>query len=107
MENRKLEIEVKDEKSEGIYSNLVFVGSTAEEFVLDFIAVMPNMPKAQLKSRIIMTPRHAKRLMLALEKHMETYEQNFGVLDLNVQPQNSAEMPFNTNPTRPIGEPKS
>ena len=65
------------------YSNLAIISHSRSEFVLDFAATLPGMPKAQVGDRIIMTPEHAKRLMNALFDNMSKYEAQFGVIDLN------------------------
>ena len=80
MEENKgqLNIELNDEVAQGIYSNLALIAHSSAEFVLDFIRVLPGLPKAQVKSRIIMTPEHAKRLMLALQENIVRYEQQNG-----------------------------
>lgn len=62
-----LNIELTEDIAEGIYSNLAIISHSNSEFVLDFIKVMPGVPKAKVKSRILMTPQHAKRLLHALE----------------------------------------
>ncbi len=85
MERRKenqLQIEVKDDVASGTYSNLTVVAHSASEFVMDFICIMPNLPKGQVKSRIIMAPEHTKRLMLALQDNIIRYEQQFGEIRL-------------------------
>ncbi len=76
MENTKgkIQIELKEEIGEGIYSNMAVISHANTEFVLDFITIMPGMPKAQVKSRIILTPEHAKRLMFALEENIQKFE---------------------------------
>lgn len=70
----QLNIELSEEIAEGIYSNLAIITHSTSEFVLDFIRVMPGIPKAKVKSRIILTPEHAKRLLTALEDNIEKYE---------------------------------
>ena len=70
----QLNIELSEEVAEGIYSNLAFITHSNQEFVLDFIRVMPGTPKAKVKSRVIITPEHAKRLLVALEDNIEKYE---------------------------------
>ncbi|MDB5151100.1 MAG: hypothetical protein JWQ57_5120 [Mucilaginibacter sp.] len=70
----QLNIELSEEIAEGIYSNLAIITHSNSEFVLDFIRVMPGVPKARVKSRIILTPEHAKRLLSALEDNIEKYE---------------------------------
>ena len=72
--NNQLNIELPEEVSEGIYSNLAIISHSHSEFVLDFIRLMPNVPKAKVKSRIILTPQHAKRLMIALGENIRKYE---------------------------------
>lgn len=74
----KLNIELTEEIAEGIYSNLAIISHSNSEFVLDFIKVMPGMPKAKVKSRIMMTPQHAKRLMRALQDNINKFESQFG-----------------------------
>ena len=70
----QLNIELSEEVAEGIYSNLAIITHSNTEFVLDFIRVMPGVPKARVKSRIILTPEHAKRLARALEDNIEKFE---------------------------------
>ncbi len=72
--NNQLQIELTEEIAQGIYSNLAVITHSSSEFVLDFIRVMPGIPKANVKSRIILTPEHAKRLLLALQDNIQKYE---------------------------------
>ena len=72
--DNQLNIELSEEIAEGVYSNLAIVTHSTAEFVVDFIRVMPGVPKAKVKSRIIITPEHAKRLLLALEDNIAKYE---------------------------------
>ncbi len=74
----QIDIELSAEVAEGIYSNLAIISHSSSEFVLDFIRMMPGTPKANVKSRIILTPEHAKRLLNALMDNMNKYEQQFG-----------------------------
>src|ERR1700743_310344 len=71
---KQLNIELSEEIAEGVYSNLAIITHSSSEFVLDFIRVMPGVPKAKVKSRIILTPEHAKRLISALEENLEKFE---------------------------------
>ncbi len=71
----KLNIELNESIAEGEYSNLVMIGHSKEEFILDFIRVMPGVPAARVKSRIIITPRHAKRFLRALAENIERFEE--------------------------------
>lgn len=70
----QLNIELSEEIAEGVYSNLAIITHSNSEFVLDFIRVMPGVPKAKVKSRIILTPEHAKRLLTAIEDNIEKFE---------------------------------
>jgi hypothetical protein len=74
----QLNIELPEEIAEGIYANLAIISHSPTEFVVDFIRAMPNMPQARVKSRIILTPEHAKRLLSALADNVRKFEQQFG-----------------------------
>ena len=73
-EENQLNIELSEEVAEGIFSNLAIITHSNTEFILDFIRVMPGIPKAKVKSRIILTPTHAKRLVEALEDNISKFE---------------------------------
>ena len=85
--NNGLQIELTDVIAQGIYSNLAILAHSSSEFVVDFTQVMPGMPKAKVQSRIILTPEHAKRLMMALIDNVEKYESQFGGINLHGQNQ--------------------
>ncbi len=70
----QINIELNEEVADGIYSNLAIITHSNAEFVLDFVRVMPGMPKARVKSRIVLTPQHAKRLLRALADNIDKYE---------------------------------
>lgn len=70
----QISIELNEEVAQGVYSNLAVITHSSSEFVVDFVRVMPGIPKAQVKSRIILTPEHAKRLMLALQDNIKKFE---------------------------------
>lgn len=74
----QLNIELGEEVAQGTYSNLAVITHSPAEFVVDFIRVMPGMPKAKVQSRIILTPQHAKRLMRALADNIAKYESMHG-----------------------------
>lgn len=74
----QLNIEIDEQTALGVYSNLAVVNHSSSEFVLDFINVMPGMPKAKVRSRIIVTPEHAKRLLRALQENITRYENEHG-----------------------------
>ena len=83
-----LSIELNEEVAEGVYSNLVMISHSPEEFILDFIRVMPGVPKARVKSRIVVTPGHAKRLLGALADNIQRYEAQHGeISEAMPQPQ--------------------
>lgn len=73
-----LDIELSEEVAEGIYSNLAIITHSQSEFVIDFIKIMPGVPKARVKSRILLTPQHAKRLAKALADNINKFEQVHG-----------------------------
>ena len=95
MENQnqnQINIELSEEIAEGTYSNLAIITHSNSEFVVDFIRLMPGVPKAKVKARIVLTPEHAKRLLLALSDNINKYEDMNGeitVLD------NMPAMPLN------------
>lgn len=76
----QINIELKEEVAQGTYSNLAVITHSSSEFVLDFVRVMPGTPKAQVKSRIIITPEHAKRLLHALQENISKYESVHGAI---------------------------
>jgi len=71
---KQINIELSDEIAQGIYSNLAIITHSNSEFIVDFIKMMPGIPKAKVKSRIILTPQHAKRLLKALNENVSKYE---------------------------------
>jgi len=77
----QLNIELPDEVAEGQYSNLAVINHSPSEFVVDFIRFMPGMQKARVKSRVVLTPQHAKRLLQALNDNIQRYEQQHGKID--------------------------
>lgn len=70
----QLNIELSEEIADGVYSNLAIITHSSSEFVLDFIKIMPGVPKAKVKSRVLLTPQHAKRLMKALMDNVKKFE---------------------------------
>lgn len=80
--NGQLQIELKEEVALGVYSNLAVIAHSSSEFVLDFIRVLPGMPKANVQSRIVLAPEHAKRLLRALQDNIEKYEAVMGPIRL-------------------------
>jgi len=82
MEEKKnagqINIELKEDVAQGTYSNLAIITHSPSEFVIDFVRIMPGLPKAEVKSRIILTPEHAKRLLMALQDNIAKYESVHG-----------------------------
>lgn len=74
----QLQIELSNEVAQGTYANLALITHSTSEFVLDFIRVMPGVPKATVKSRVILTPEHAKRLIFALQDNIRKFEEQHG-----------------------------
>lgn len=82
----QLNIELTEETAEGIYANLAMIAHSSSEFVIDFIRLMPGVAKAKVKSRIVITPEHAKRLLMALQENVTKYEANFGPITQAEEP---------------------
>ncbi|MCX7957549.1 MAG: DUF3467 domain-containing protein [Deltaproteobacteria bacterium] len=77
----KIEIALDDEVAQGIYSNLALINHSENEFIVDFIFVQPQQPKAKVRARIITSPRHIKRFAQALNDNIARYEARFGVIE--------------------------
>ena len=99
----KINIELSEEVAQGEYSNLAIITHSTAEFVVDFVNMMPNTPKAQVKSRIILAPQHAKRLMRALNDNIRKFEAQYGEI---AEPDQGAgpTAPFPMNFGGPAGE---
>jgi hypothetical protein len=95
----QINIELTEDVAEGVYSNLAMITHSNSEFVIDFIRLMPGVPKAKVKSRVVITPEHAKRLLAALQDNIKKYEESFGVIK---QHQEQASFPMNFSGT--VGE---
>ena len=95
----QINIELSEEVAEGIYANLAMIAHSNSEFVIDFIRLMPGVPKAKVKSRVVITPEHAKRLLKALSDNIEKYEETFGAIK---QSEEAPKFPLNFGGT--IGE---
>lgn len=91
----QINIELDEATAEGIYSNLAIINHSASEFVLDFVCIMPGTPKARVKSRIVLTPQHAKRLLKAIGENIHRYESANGEIKDVEQPP----IPLNFGPT--------
>lgn len=91
----KLNIELDEATAQGEYSNLAIVNHSPSEFIVDFVNIMPGTPKSKVKSRIILTPQHAKRLLKALGDNIARFEKNHG----EIQEYEKASIPLNFGPT--------
>ncbi len=88
----QINIELIPEMADGIYSNLAIITHSHSEFVVDFIKMMPGIPKAKVKSRIILTPQHAKRLFKALKENITKFEAMHGEIKM---PEREQQFPLN------------
>lgn len=90
----RLDVEIKPEQAEGVYSNLVLVAHSSSEFILDFARMLPGLPKARVFSRIVMSPQHVELLRRTLEENIKKYEARYGKIEVKDQPGSSKEMGF-------------
>ncbi len=98
---QQINVEISEDMAEGVYSNLVMIAHSNSEFVLDFIRIMPGVPKAKVKSRVILTPEHAVRLLGALQENIRKYEENHG----DIRQMDDADFaPFGMNFSGQMGE---
>ncbi|HEV7557715.1 MAG TPA: DUF3467 domain-containing protein [Kofleriaceae bacterium] len=81
----KLQVQIDEDISQGVYSNLVLINHTENEFVLDFAFIQPSSGRAKVRTRVISSPRHTKRLLAALTKNLERYEERFGAIDIGIE----------------------
>ncbi len=80
MQEQKIDINIPEEVAQGIYSNLAIISHSSSEFIVDFVAMLPGMKKGNVRSRIVMTPQNAKRLLAALSDNVAKYESQNGVI---------------------------
>lgn len=92
---KQINIELDEQMAEGIYSNLAIINHSVSEFVVDFISIMPGRPKAKVKSRIVLTPQHAKKFLKALGENVQRFEQAHGT----IQEYDHPPIPLNFGPT--------
>ena len=90
-----INIEIDEKTAEGQYSNLAIINHSVSEFVVDFINIMPGSPKSKVKSRIILTPQHAKRFSKALQENIRRFEKENGEIKDFEKPT----IPLNFGPT--------
>ena len=90
-----LQLELPQEVAQGEYANFAIITHSSSDFIIDFARVLPGVPKAQVKSRVILAPEHAKRLLGALQENILRYEREFGPITIpNKQERTIA--PFDT-----------
>ena len=82
-QQNQINIELPEDIAEGIYSNFAIIAHSNQEFIIDYVRLMPGIPKAKVKARIVLTPQHAKRFIRALADNIKKYEQQFGVIEDN------------------------
>ena len=92
--NSQIQIEVDDALAQGVYVNLALISHSESEVVLDFIFLQPQNAKAKVRSRVITSPMHAKKLLLALEDNIKKYEARFGKIDTPVPQENEPKIGF-------------
>lgn len=95
-QNNQISIELDEKTADGTYSNLVVINHSNTEFVLDFVNIMPGVPKAKVKSRIILTPQHAQRLLNALADNIQRFESINGTIKDTEQ---GIATPYNLGPS--------
>ena len=96
--NKQLQVELSEDKADGNYSNFTVISHSNAEFVIDFARIVPGVKKANVKSRIIMTPTHAKTLLYTLKENISRYESQHGEIKLPEK-----KLPFEDNPPKPQG----
>lgn len=90
----QLQVELGEREAEGIYSNLVFIAHSPSEVIFDFARALPGLPKAKVYARMILTPQHAKSLLMALEQNLKNYETQYGVIKVAGEPPRGKELGF-------------
>ena len=88
MENKKpgIEIQLDEQVAQGNYCNLAIIAHSTSEFILDFATMLPGLPKARVKSRVVLTPEHAKRLLMSLQENITRYENTIGKINIPSKP---------------------
>ena len=81
-QQNQLQLELPQEVAQGEYANFAIITHSSSDFVIDFARVLPGVPKAQVKSRVILAPEHAKRLLGALQENIRRYEREFGQIQI-------------------------
>ncbi len=103
-QGQQFQIDLTPEMAKGVYSNFAIISHSHAEFIVDLASTLPGSPKAQVVSRVVLAPEHAKRLAMALQENIMRYEQEFGKIQL-AQPQQQGPVPPRTaNPFGSDGE---
>lgn len=100
-QENQIQIELPEDVAQGTYSNLAIIAHSSSEFVIDFVRILPGLPKAKVQSRIILTPEHAKRLLYALNENVARYESQNGVINIENNKNDGFFPPMSNGP---IGE---
>lgn len=77
-----IEIQLDEQIAQGNYCNLAIIAHSTSEFIIDFATMLPGLPKARVKSRVVLTPEHAKRLLISLQENINRYESNVGKINI-------------------------
>lgn len=101
-QGQQFQIEVNQDIARGVYSNFAIISHSHAEFILDLASTLPGTPKAQVVSRVILAPEHAKRLAMALQENVMRYEQEFGKIQM-AQPQQPTQQSVPPTTAAPFG----
>ena len=90
----QIQIDIDDVTAQGVYANLALITHSESEVILDFIFLQPQVPKAKVRSRIVTSPAHAKKLLAALEDNIRKYEARFGKIEAAARPEDDPKIGF-------------
>lgn len=91
-QNNEIDVELDEAIADGNYANLAIISHSSSEFILDFAVILPGVPKAKVRNRIILAPEHAKRLMLSLQDNIAKYEKNVAPIKIGLPYEDDGEM---------------
>lgn len=80
-QQQQVTVKISDEILRGVYANLAVVSHSPEEFVIDFMTYLPNSPAATINSRVLVSPKHMKRISQAMQENLKRYEDQFGTIE--------------------------
>lgn len=86
-EEQQIQIEIDDITAQGVYSNIAMISHSQDEFIIDFIFIQPQVPKAKVRARVITSPAHIKRFLYALQDNIKKYEEKFGEIKIDQKPE--------------------